>query len=788
MVPRERGRLTERLKRALAQPVTVVVGPAGCGKSVALFDALSAGPRPFARFDVGPEHRRLSAFVQGLAEAVAPWAPGARVAFASAYSRALVSTDPTQTLAVWFQEHVRDLDLTIAFDNMHHADAEPAIHAFVVRTIERALPSVRWAIAARSTHFLPLAGWLAYEHMDLPLTENELAFNAEEIAELARANRIAIGSADAIRERTNGWATGVAFLLRDGGDPSDAAPIRAIEPLVERILADLDPEDLRAMLPTYYLPELTVELLLAIGGPSLAASLRELRARAPFLFVDSGRAPRYHDRFRAALRSRLASIDPERKRDAIESAAFVLDHYRRFVEFLTLQLELGDPAACIPVLAEHGIELVEQGHADLVEAVVVALQYASDELPASIVALRAILDSRLGRFDTAESWFTQAISRAPADDPRTIEFKYLYACDLLRRDREDCLPLLQEHARDERLSPELQAGISSALAEAYQLAGRASEARDEIARALELDRSIGDEGLHARVIVRASYVYLYQGDYAQAERAAREAVTAAAATSQFLIATAAHSVLYVVAFDTENVVVALHHLEKLLESCLKSGNLQFQFYCLACALEIEVERGNDAAIARIDETLRSFDVSYESSVSDEAFLPGDAMRSAARGDFARAFRLLHPTAPHQASADRIALRWAEVAFYAAGSLQRDEAAQALERGLEALAAADRASNRTRRARIFLAIASSLLDRGVEGRALLDDVAAERDLPERVRAIANAATALCAYVGGASNHGEVAAALRELRERECGGIAKLFEALPSRQSFALGIPA
>jgi len=786
MVRAERGRLTERLKRALAHPVTILEGPAGCGKSVALLDALSRLDGPFALFDVGPEHRRLSTFVQGLTETIAPWAPGARIAFASAYSRALVSSEPTRDLAVWLHEHLKGLDIVIAIDNLHNASAEPSVHDFIEELVERQIPGVHWALAARSTHFLPLASWLAYEHMDLPLTESELAYTIEEIDGLAAARRVEIDSAQTILDATGGWPTGVSLALR-----RDGVAARALEPLIERVLSEVDPVALKALLPTYYLPELTVELVLAIGGATLAGSVEELRARAPFLFVGSNRAPRYHDRFRAALRSRLSSIDPEQKRSAVESASFVLAHHRRHVEFLTLHLDLGDPAACVPLLESNGIEMVEQGNADLVEAVVSSLQYRDGELPAGVVALRAILDSRLGRYDTAESWFTQAIARAPEDDARTIEFKYLYACDLLRRDRLDCLPLLEAHVEDARITPALRAAIGSALAEAYQLAGRPVAARAAIERAMELERTIGEEDLHARVTVRAAYVYLYQGDYPTAERLAREAARAATAASQFTIATAAYSVLYVVAFDTENVVAALHNLQMLLESCLKSGHLQFQFYCLACSLEIEVERNNAEAIARIDATLQSFDVAYETSVSDEAFLPGDAMRSAMHGDFARAYRVLHPTAPHQAGAERIALRWAEVALYAAGARRHDDAGEAIRNALShlgELAGADATSNRAHRARLFVALALALLGRGAENRALLDAVARERDAPERIRAIEGAVIALCDYLGGAANHGAVAAALAAMRERECAGIARLFEMLPSRERFAQGVPA
>jgi len=789
MVRVERRRLSERLKRALTLPITVVEGPPGCGKTVALADALAALGRPAALFRVGPEHGRLPAFVQGLADALAPHAPGARIAFASAYSRAIVSPQPAHMLATWLQEHVRDLDLTVAIDDLHNADVDPAIHQFLARLLERPLAGVRWAVGARSTHSLPLATWLAFGRMELPVAESDLAFTEDEIEALARARSAPLvsGSGNAVAERTGGWATGVSFLLRTGA-AGDGEPIRAIEPMIDRVLASYDADQLRSLLPTYYLPELSVELLLAIGGRALAVQVDDLRARAPFLFVEGGRAPRYHDRFRAALRGRLASVDPEQKRAALDSAAYVLTHNKRYVECLSLLIAAGQAGACVEILDKHGIELIEQGHGDLIEAAIASLQYRDDELPASVVALRAMIDSRLGRFDTAEAWFSQAISRAASDDARMIEIKYLYAADMLRRDRLDAIPILEEHVDDAGLPPALRASIASALAEGLQLSNRPAEARANIEKAMALERQVGDASLHARICARAAYVYLYQGDHDAARDLAQEAAIAAAAASQFTTATSAYSVLYVIAFDTEDVRGALANLDLLLESCLKSGNLQFQFYCLACAFEIEMERDNVEAIGRIDATLRSFDVYYDIAVSDEAFLPGDAMRSAMHGDFARAFRLLHPTAPNQAGSERVALRWAEVALYAAGARLAADAAEAIAHGLTALAADASTSNRALRARLYLALSLALLGRGDESAPLLAQVAAVAGAPDRIRAIEAAVVALCAYVGGAENHRAVAAALNGMHARDVGGIARVFEALPSREAGVLGVPA
>ena len=769
----ERARVAARLSKALSFPIVILQAPAGSGKSVALRDALLADLRPQVLFDVAPEHATLPRFAHGLAEALARHAPGARIAFASAYDRAVLSDQPAHALALWLHEHIKNLNLTIAIDNAHNADGA-TVQAFLGRLIDLGGPSLRWALTCRTCDYLPVANWLASSWTGLPIEEDDLAFTPDEILALSRERGAPIdeSTAQAIFERTGGWAAGVAF----------GRIASSYEPIVDEVLWKSEPATLSALFPTYYLPDLSVELLSAVGGARLIELIDELRDQAPFLFVRTNGALRFHDVFREALRLRVADAEESVASGALERASNELTKRGRYVDVLRLRFA-GNVEACLEILDEHGLQLIEQGHADVVDAAVARLQRAGAELPPRVTALRALIDSRLGRLDTAESWFNQALASVEDDDERMIEIKYLYACDLLRRDRLDCLPLLREHVENPSITPALRASILSALAEALQLSGEPDAARAAIASAIDIDREAGEAELHARILTRAAYVYLYQDDYTRARAYAIAAARAAADASLYTVATGAYSVLYVIAFDEEQVEAALHYLDLMMESCLKSGNLQFQFYCLACMFEIEVERNNLPAIRRIDSMMTSFDLHIGGSASDEAFLPGNALRSAGRGDFERAYRLLYPTATHQAGAERIAQRWAEVALYATGAKRHTEAAEALDRGLAALADCGTASARSARARLYFALALSLMGRAVESAELLREVATAATLPERLRTIEAGVAAICRYASGADNYRDVAGALRLMHDRDCGGIARVFEALPSPTFFA-----
>jgi ATP/maltotriose-dependent transcriptional regulator MalT len=767
----ERARVTRRLSEASTFPIAFLRGAAGCGKSVALGHFLESTAEPYVLYDVAPEHGTLARFARGLAEALGEAAPGARVSMAGAYERAMQSRDPARDLSAWLLEHVKALNIVIALDNLHHVESDAQTAEFITRLIEWSPPGLRWVLSCRSGDLFPLASWLAFHRMDVPVEDSDLAFSLEDISALASGLGIAITARDCagIFDRTRGWATGVAYLLRTEATDTD---VRAYPPLIERVLRGCDTWSLRALLSTTYLREITPAFVAAYAGAETAGVVADLRARAPYLFVRSGDGLRYHDLAAAALRTRL-DVEPRDRAAAIEIAAQSLRRQGLFDEAISLYLETNMLEPIVQILDRHGVELIEHGHADVVEEALLRVEREHYAQSPITVALRAIVESRRGRFDTAESWFNQALARAADDDLRMIEIKYLYACDLMRRDRLDCIGLLAAHAHDENVPPHLRSRILSSLGQALMLDDRPDEARSAIDEALEIAPYFGDDELRARLLARASFVY--QDSPEQARLYAMTAAAAAVAASAFTVATGAYSVLYAMADAAEEPRAALEYLNLLRENGLKSGNLQFQFYFLACTLEIEAERGDRAALARTDAALESFEIHYDDSTSKEALLPANALRATWSGKFDHAYNLLAPTAATQAVDDRTALRYAEVALYAAAALRFNESFDAVERFRTSLAAIGEPTNRTRRAQMFSALALALAGRSHEAAELIAAVRAAL-LPPRLTALREAVEALCDRARGAHNHVRVATAFRELYEHDLGGFARLCEAL------------
>ena len=659
------------------------------------------------------------------------------------------------------------------------------MQTFLGQLIDRGGPSVRWMIACQSCDYLPVANWLASSRMGLPVEEDELAFTLGEIEQLAYERQLSFGAAEArdVFSRTEGWATGVAFLLQTSAERRPyAGHARGFEPVIDYALAKCTPAELASLILASHLPDLATDLLSALGRENLVRQIESLRSREPFLFVETPMVLRFHGAFRYRLQKLSSEGDASRRACDEEGVVEALLTLGRYVDVLSFRLG-GSISSLLQVLDEHGLGLLERGELDLVEAAIVRLDKSGIALPARVIALRAIVESRLGRLDTAEAWFNQAITTPEADDARMIEIKYLYACDLLHRQRVDAIGLLREHVDDPRIPPSLRAGILSALAEALQLDNQPDEARRRLEEAIELDHGIGDPELHARILTRAAYVLHLQEDFSTARTYASTAASIATEACAYTVATGAHSILYVIEANLGNVEAALQHVEHLMESCLKSGNIQFLFYCLSSMYEIEVERNNAAAIARIDATLADFDLYLGDLPSEEAFLPADAMRSAARGDFERAYRLLKPSAAHQTTPERVAQRWSEVALYAIGCSRKDDAARAIEQAQLALRTCNSPGQRLSRTRLFLAITLAFLGRAREAQDLLQAHLLEPDVPARIRELGSAVTALCEYALGAENHRDLALTLRALYAHSLGGFARVFESLPSRNALA-----
>lgn len=776
-----RARINERLTRAARFPVTLIVAPAGFGKSVALRDFLATSRLDAVRYDVRREDGTLLSFVRGLSEALEPLAPSALAAYPAVGQRVLAAGDPAAELAAWFGEHLRRTVGTIVVDDLHYAAADPASIALLAELVERTRGRIAWIIASRSDAGLPVASWLGYGHMDLPIGEDDLRFTADEALAAAAEAHASVdpGEVEELRRLTEGWPVALAIALRTRMHAADLrAAATGTREMVSRYLAEqvygrLTIRQQRFLLATCFFS--TFDLALAEACGADAPFLAELRTDVAFLTMVAPDTFRYHDLFRDFLEREVRRSGARRWFEALVAAGTLLERRGDEISALELYTRAGANDAILTLVRRAGFGMFERGAGETLAAALDALPEQMRRDDAAALGLGAAIAASRGRFDVAERGFTAAIARADVRGLR-IALVARYALELVRHDR-DSVALLEPYAQDATLARGARVPLVGTLATAYVRAGRVNDALATIARALEEVEAL-DDAARARLYQQAAYVHQFAPARGQARAYASLAVDLALRCDLYEVAARAYSVLYTVVNDEDDDPIAsLAVLDKLGENARKGASRQVRAFGVIASYAIEVERGDDAAIARLDAELVAATDDLPRA-RDETLLPAMALRAAWEGDFRTAYTLLAGSAPAQGSSERRALRAAEIALYALAAGLREAGDAALNEANEALAASTQPTRRLARARLLAALAEL-----VRGHAS----AAHRHLSEAqrlatpamrsVRALAETVDALRRVAVAQAEPPVVAAALERLRAAHYGGLARLLAAIP-----------
>jgi len=313
-----------RLAEGAVQRLTVVVGPAGAGKSVLLADWAAARPPGLTswlscdRADADPV-RFWTGFIAAH-RAVEPEF-GADAAELLAMD-SVMSADVTASIA---NDAARlPAGSAIIVDDYHFASAATARD--MADLVEHWPATAQLVLASRfdpplRLHRLRVSGGLC------ELRAEDLYFSLEESQDMLASFGVQLAAADLelLHQRSEGWAAAlqmVALSLRGTTDPARVA--RALEVhrhaiadyFISEVLDQQPPEVVRFMLDTSVLSELTPAASAAVtGGLDAAALLRRIDAANLFLVaIDNERtAFRYHRLVRQVLRAELRARDRTRE-------------------------------------------------------------------------------------------------------------------------------------------------------------------------------------------------------------------------------------------------------------------------------------------------------------------------------------------------------------------------------------------------------------------------------------------------------------------------------------------
>lgn len=323
----ERARLEAALSEAIvAFRVTLLVAPAGYGKTMALVRALMQLPVSSARawisVDSDDDAQRLMACLLAALEPYdLPWrsAPESLIA-------AMAGDDDAQRKAlVTFVNTLAASEVergVIALDDLHQIADAPTMEWLA--QLAQWLPA-NWAlaVASRVDPPLPVALWRARGEL-AELRAVDLRFTPAEVAALMNADLEDDRVRDLV-ERTDGWAAGLRLSL-GRSDPRGAVLSRRhmFDYLAEEVLNAL-PAELRSfLLRTSVLPELTAARAASVSGDAHSARhIEEIESRGLFASRLESDEPtlRVHDLFRDFLQERLSRELAEETPELLQRAA-----------------------------------------------------------------------------------------------------------------------------------------------------------------------------------------------------------------------------------------------------------------------------------------------------------------------------------------------------------------------------------------------------------------------------------------------------------------------------------
>ncbi|GAC1547581.1 MAG: hypothetical protein NVS3B16_19700 [Vulcanimicrobiaceae bacterium] len=706
--------------------MTLVIGPAGAGKTEAIARGLDGMRARHVHFRVRRAHAELVAFVRGLVDELAPTVPALGVGFASAAATARRSMRPALVLGEWFALHLGSERAVVALDDLHLVDESADVRDFLIRAIGFAAPEVRWVLGTRETHRWPLASWLAGSVAGVPLAL-ELDRNREphDDAAVAAAARV--------------WFDALA------GERATTASVLALLPTLD----------------ASHLAHLS-------GAHELIAELDER-----FPYARSG------DRLRPEFAAEIVRASTPLDAAVVAGARRALEA-APVAERLQHATEIGDGAAIVDLMNSDGFALIDAHRGDIVEQAVSRLSADERRSCALAVLLEATRETELGRYDVAESWYLHAAHIA-SDAAGRARVEFEYGSDLLRRARTDCIETL-ERVSECSVTPSFDARATAALGAAYAAADRWELARATIADALaavEAWPEGEDVAARARIYRQAAYVFLRDANPLAAAKFARRAIDLGERWGLDEIVAGALSVLLVVATSHEDDGAETVDLLQRLERCARRLDNTFWLrYARLGLLDAYGERAAWAEVDRMEQLLASQELENDTLHTDETLVRTRALRAAGTGDFNSALRLLRTSSDHVADAGLRAFRQAEIATYAAAAGDREAAARAIDTEiLHALPSG--ASALVVRTELQIALAQFLLGHSRVARMRLRRVAGEAARFPRMRVLHEAIGCVLAFDDeqAETTGAAMLESLVALHACGLGGMASILGALP-----------
>lgn len=322
-----RSRLTNALRDGAEHKLTIVVAPAGFGKTTLVASLLAESAAPFAWLSLDSSENDPSLFWMYVVAALRKIHPGIGAeALATLRSAEPRSIETALTSLINEIESI-DGDTTLVLDDYHMIDAAP-VHAAMTVLLDRLPRRMRIIITSRAEPPLSVSRLRARGEL-AELRADDLRFTLDETSAFLRGMSLELSASDTakLERRTEGWIAGLklAALSMRGRDDRGAFvdsfsgnTRHVADYLVDEVLAS-EPESIRRfLLDTAILERLSAPLCEAVtGAQNGQVTLEDLERRSLFVVPLDDRREwyRYHHLFADVLRKQLSDHDPNRSQE-----------------------------------------------------------------------------------------------------------------------------------------------------------------------------------------------------------------------------------------------------------------------------------------------------------------------------------------------------------------------------------------------------------------------------------------------------------------------------------------
>ena len=424
----ERTRLHDLLRHGRMLPLTLVVAPAGWGKSTLVagwlaHDRITAG---WVSLDSGDDDpKRFWRYLLLAADQAGSTAGAAALRRLDA-----AGSDVLRDVLPAFVNELTSSEspLVLVLDD-YHLVTSAQVHNSVATLLDRSPPQLHLMLITRADPPLPLSRLRVRGDL-AELRAEDLRFSPDEALEFF-SDRLGtqLSERDVLRllARTEGWAAGLqlaALRLRDRADPSafierfTGADWHIVNYLGEEVLTSQTPLVRDFLLVTSVLNRMCAPLCDALTGRADGAELISEIHRANLFLIpldDERRWFRYHHLFGGLLRHELARTAPGQPSELHRRAAQWYADHGDAAEAIGHAFASGDDSLSRRLVAAHWRQPFNAGQLETVRMWLDALPAALVAADASLSAARVWVALDTGRLEEVAAALDAAEASGPPD-------------------------------------------------------------------------------------------------------------------------------------------------------------------------------------------------------------------------------------------------------------------------------------------------------------------------------------------------------------------------------------